>query len=318
MTREQKIGAGLVAIIVVIAGLALIRSEIVAQDKVVLLAAAAALAYLAAILVKPDKRRFWIGVGLIVVVAVLAGVLVFQIDMRPGHKIVLLLAVAALAHLTARLVLTVQQLGLLPASWLGPSAVGFLAVSLTVGGTLWYTGFVRPETPGPSRWLRAKLDAALSEADTARRRELQTDPEFRDSLRLYAQRLTWETSKGAADSNQLDTEGTTGKVSPEATNFLVNEGDLGSGEGRVQFKVEIFGRREYKVFQPGISYVWIDNLTMTGDTTGTARAVIIPDATSDTLRTRPVMYGRLGLYWNGSLARWNDWGNCTYMGCCEQ
>jgi hypothetical protein len=157
-------------------------------------------------------------------------------------------------------------------------------------------------------------------------------PQQRDSVLAYARRQKYDsTTHGAADrqlltiydsSSKVYQVGPVGTIYPESGAARNDYADLG-GRGRVIGSISVDSPYPKLGLHPGVSYVWVDSLTIYGDT-GRGRAIII----ADTGWTQPVVLPLFYLSNDGkkqgpAVARWlfrpkdeAGWFQCTKTGCC--
>lgn len=164
-----------------------------------------------------------------------------------------------------------------------------------------------------------------------------TDSTKFDSLLNYAKGITYEaTAHGMADSAMLtDTVG--GAYPPvkawiapaRGANFVFYRDLTGSGlgKGRVVARVTVDttgGGAGYRLLNlpAGVSYIWVDNLAR-HDTTGTFRALIIPDRPGGKIMFFPkkatfVFLRNYEAFANHPEARWVfQHSQCTNPGCAS-
>lgn len=156
------------------------------------------------------------------------------------------------------------------------------------------------------------------------------DPAQRHAALGYAAGLSFAEDTGSShvyhgqyDRNLLDTLGTIGTVAPEIGMHRSRPSDL--DRGRIQLRVTIqpgpgylaafppghYGRlapgSDYW-FPPGISYVWIDSYVQYpsphGDTSGTAKIVVIPLDTMLAVDTTSILVFKRDPV-NQAIARWS-------------
>jgi hypothetical protein len=165
-----------------------------------------------------------------------------------------------------------------------------------------------------------------------------------DALLGYARSLDYDsvTHHAADDAWLIDRKSganprfVEGFVVPERHANAVPLNDLeGSGQGKGRIVAMIWVDPTDSLgyaplnLPPGRSYVWVDNLTVKSDTTGTARVIIIPDKAGERIRVRPAIYvSSKSVFANYGSARWlvhrggGPKGNCTNVpcgnhGCCQ-
>jgi hypothetical protein len=161
-----------------------------------------------------------------------------------------------------------------------------------------------------------------------------TDPKQFDSLLAYARRIPYDTkTHGTADSAFLtDTEGgvlpkVKAWIAPARGANFVSYASLegsGRGQGRVvaRITVDTGTGRGYPLLNlpPGVSYIWVDRLHII-DTTGTFRALIIPDRPGGQVDTFPsratfVYLRSRGAFANYPMSRWVlHHSQCFNTGC---
>lgn len=169
-----------------------------------------------------------------------------------------------------------------------------------------------------------------------------TDPAQFDSVLAYARRIPYDsmTHSGAdsallteIDGHVLDT--VTAWIWPARHANFNSYRDLegsGSRKGRVVARIRVnatVGGRGYRSLNlpEGVSYVWVDNLKLE-DTTGSFRALIIPDRPGGRVILFPVSpgsryhYRSKGTVANFPMARWVLYhSNCINVpcskGCCQ-
>lgn len=168
------------------------------------------------------------------------------------------------------------------------------------------------------------------------------NPESRDLLLAYARSLAYDSvTHGTADSTILTETDSSGRSITRSvaarvasqvnahSNRLANLEGTGPGNGRIVARIWIDPTegRGWPALQlpPGISYIWVDSLLSTSDTSGTARAIIISERERDQVRILPQRIEWLSSSWatmNFPMARWLTRGNgqcanvaCTH-GCC--
>jgi hypothetical protein len=169
-----------------------------------------------------------------------------------------------------------------------------------------------------------------------------TDPAQFDSVLAYAHRIPYDsmTHSGAdsalltdADGHALDT--VTAWIAPALHANFNSYRDLeGSGprKGRVVARIRVNATAGGGGYRPlnlpaGVSYVWVDNLKLE-DTTGSFRALIIPDRPGGRVIPFPISpgsryhYRSKGTVANFPMARWVLYhSNCINVpcskGCCQ-
>lgn len=153
----------------------------------------------------------------------------------------------------------------------------------------------------------------------------------RDSVLGYARSLRYDsTTHGVTDRQMLTIyDSATGyRVGPIATIYPeagANHNaytDL-AGRGRIVGRIETDSAYPKLGLRPGVNYIWIDSLRLSGDT-GVGRAVVIPDDPRLPAVVLPMFYltdhhGAEG----PATARWlfrpkdeAGWFKCTKTGCC--
>lgn len=168
-----------------------------------------------------------------------------------------------------------------------------------------------------------------------------TDPRQFDSVLAYAHRVQYDSvTHGTADSALLtDTsrgilDTVTAWIAPaRGANFnsYGDFGGVGRGRGRVvaRIRVNTGTSHGYPLLNlpPGVSYVWVDSLDVR-DTSGTFRALIIPDQPGRTVVRFPVSRDSRYIrshhtFANYPMARWVlHHSGCTNVpcgqnGCCQ-
>lgn len=214
--------------------------------------------------------------------------------------------------------------------------------AITLSGVGFYTSSVGDGTPAPPESI-----------------DDPTNPAHFRALLEYARGLPFDTAHPASDERWVTLKdtirdsivtpagveirdsvvivaGPRARLDPQKDAYLNSIGDLegsGSGQGRVLARVwidpdyvdPIRGRRGYRILPPGVSYLWVDNMRVQGDS-GSARLIVIPDdpAGAVIVSEEPVRYkGHRPLWVNYSQARWiGDPGDdcmndpCPH-GCCS-
>jgi len=173
----------------------------------------------------------------------------------------------------------------------------------------------------------------------------QVDGPQRARLLAHAESLTFDTVTHRAwderilidkDSSGSNVIGPRAKISPEQAAYLNSQADLRQ-RGRIVARVwvdpayraprrgDTTGYGPLKL-PPGVSYVWIDSLRVTGKGMGRARALIIPADPREPIRADSVRYTFRRRVWetySRALWRWSfaidpECFNVTCpWGCCE-
>jgi hypothetical protein len=133
---------------------------------------------------------------------------------------------------------------------------------------------------------------------------------------------------GQWDLNLLDTLGTMGLVEPEMNIHRDRANTLGWDGGRVQLRITIKPSPQHPgtvveqdgvMLYPGITYVWVDSMTILGDS-GVARALYIPEDSTKPIQHRVLQVLATGPPpWNHAVARWTPaqcW-TCEKFGWCH-